>query len=225
MECLYSSQLLCFQFWIILSYSINYRHQVLLVDYEVSRWPFKFLPISIKSLLGSWNHMGWAAPSLMNNVEEKRKASSHRKVLQIIGTKCITEFCMKWVETNHLRTVKATPTQTDPWIDLSHFVIWPRFCVSKNFFFVCVYGLALFVLFGLRLSFFGWSIWILVGWIVIWIIICFVDWYYFGWFYLEFVFSGWLDWNLMQVNCIDMHGMHWCVWIIGSLGNWSPSNA
>ena len=114
----------------------------------------KFLPITIKSLLGSWNHMGWAAPSLINNVEEKRKASSHRKVLQITGTKCITEFCMKWLETNHLRTVKATLTQTDPWIDLSHFVIWPCFCVSKNFFFVCVCGLALFVLFGLRLSFF-----------------------------------------------------------------------
>lgn len=88
-----------------------------------------------------------------------------------------------------------------------------------------IFSLERIVLFGLRLSFFCWSIWILAGWIVIWIIICFVDWYYFGWFYLEFVFSGWLDWNLMQVNCIDMHGIHWCLWIIGSLGNWSPSNS
>ena len=83
------------------------------------------------------------------------------------------------------------------------------FLLSKNFF-VCVCGLALFVLFGLRLSLFCSSIWILAGWIVIWIIICFVDWYYFGCFYLEFVFSGWLDWNLMQVNCIDMHRMLLC---------------
>ena len=34
---------------------------------------------------------------------------------------------------DHRRTVKATPTQTDPWIDLSHFVIWPRFCYLKFF--------------------------------------------------------------------------------------------
>ena len=99
----------------------------------------KFLPITIKSLLGSWNHMGWAAPSLINNVEEKRKASSHRKVLQITGTKCITEFCMKWLETNHLRTVKATLTQTDPWIDLSHFVIWPSFCYLKFLLCLCLW--------------------------------------------------------------------------------------
>ena len=32
---------------------------------------------------------------------------------------------------DHLRTVKATPTQTDPWIDLSYFVIWPRFLYLK----------------------------------------------------------------------------------------------
>lgn len=123
---LYSSQLLCFQFWIILSYSINYRHQVLLVDYEVSKWPFKFLPITIKSLLGSWNHMGWAAPSLMNNVEEKRKACSHRKVLQILGTKCITEFCMKWVETINALSIIVFFNQI--WIMIQS-VDWPRWTV------------------------------------------------------------------------------------------------
>lgn len=121
-------------------------------------------------------------------------------------------------KTHHPVQVRVTITHFDfcfffffhniSWNEMlfSHFVIWPRFCYLKFLLCMCLWvGPFCVIWFKALFIFFGSSIWILAGWIVIWIIICFVDWYYFGWFYLEFVFSGWLDWNLVQVNCIDMH--------------------